>query len=158
MICVFVLFSTAQALCEEHPSLLHIVMLNGETFSFQLSERPKLTFIDGNLVVKTSDFDLVESKYIASDIRKIWFYEYKVPTEISGLKRDEIRISYVDGQILNISGLVKQPFFSVYSISGSKVTPKMGYSDGILTMDFSELPKAIYVLKINETKFKIKTK
>ena len=158
LIVLFLIGESIIAYGEENNSSLNIMLKNGDTCVFLLSEHPKVTFVDGYLVFKTNDLSLEQSSYLSSDIRKIWFYEYKSPTFIDNIKKKTFGFEYLNGYDVVITGLVGKPVFSVYSLNGLKVEPACKVTDRGIVLSFSALPKGIYIVSVDKLKFKIRIK
>lgn len=165
LVCLFLLFSAVcplSAMAEDNTDsyapLLIVDLQNDEHVDFQLACRPKVTFQDGCLIVTSAEFEMQEQSIKASDIRRIRFYEYQIPTNINGVGKSRYSVRFVNGKNIVISGINVNPRVAVYSVSGVQQQAEYDYDGENLNVKLQSLPKGLYIIKVNDKSIKVHTR
>ena len=162
--CLFLIFSvvcpqmTMAEDSDSHAPLLIVDLQNEEHVDFQLADRPKVTFKDGYLIVTSAEFEMEEQSIKSSDIRKIRFYEYQIPTSVSNLSKVRYSVRFVNGKNVVISGIKGTPHVAVYSVSGVQQQAEYDYEGDNINVKLQSLPKGIYIIKVNGKTIKVRTR
>ena len=129
---------------------LIILSKDGTKIAYALTDKPKITFTDSDLVVSvnglTSNYSLVNLlgiTYSASDV-----------TNISSAK-DVSPLFYMKGDKLMFNNVKRDMALSLYKIDGSLVLKKRISKDSDTTVSLSSIESGIYVFQINGIAFKI---
>ncbi len=112
--------------------------------SFVLAEAPTFQYKNDSLVINGS----VSTSYPFEQVRKYYFEEGEY-SDISSVDANEVRVTYLDNQHIQIEGLKENSQVALFSVLGQLIETKTSQSSEVLQLT---LPKAkgIYVLKINE--------
>lgn len=136
---------------------LFLDLKNGTILTFELSECPKVTFPDNRLAVTTADFSYNDSISIA-DVRTMRFFEDATLSDISELPKEAYTISFTDGQTVQLKGFGEDANIQIISTSGAsqQVDSTVGGDD--ITLHLGHLPKGVYIIKVNDKSYKVRTK
>lgn len=162
--CLFLIFSvvcpqmTMAEDSDSHAPLLIVDLQNEEHVDFQLADRPKVTFKDGYLIVTSAEFEMEEQSIKSSDIRKIRFYEYQIPTSVSNVSKARYSVRFVNGKNVVISGIKGTPHVAVYSVSGVQQQSEYDYEGDNINVKLQSLPKGLYIIKVNGKTIKVRTR
>ena len=147
---MFFVFVTVIVMTAKQREQLIILGKDGTKIAYALTDKPKITFTDSDLVVSvnglTSNYSLVNLlgiTYSASDV-----------TNISSAK-DVSPLFYMKGDKLMFNNVKRDMALSLYKIDGSLVLKKRISKDSDTTVSLSSIESGIYVLQINGTVFKI---
>ena len=135
----------------QEKNVLVIRLTDGGTHTFILSEKPVVTFPDGNVVVNGS----ASTTYTRSEVEKFSF-EYIDPNGIESISKDNVIFYYVDGENVRISGLKDMTTVSVTSLDGKIISTQKCDGTGIVTISLGNQPKGIYIISYEGRSVKIK--
>lgn len=149
------------AWAQEMTYVLVVELKDGNATKFSLLNQPTIS-AEGNEIRITTDDSFKENgdiSYFAcpiNNIKKYYFIEEDA-TAINDAKTDkqEVKVTYIDGQNVVISGLANTDKPALYSIDGRKISniPSDGAQARIC---LSELSDGVYVVNINSKQsFKI---
>lgn len=162
--CLFLIFSvvcpqmTKAEDSDSHAPLLIVDLQNDEHVDFQLADRPKVTFKDGYLIVTSAEFEMEEQSIKSSDIRRIRFYEYQIPTNVNNVNKARYSVRFVDGKNVVISGIKGTPHVAVYSVSGVQQQADYDYDGDNINVKLQSLSKGLYIIKVNDKTIKVRTR
>ncbi|MBR5374157.1 MAG: T9SS type A sorting domain-containing protein [Paludibacteraceae bacterium] len=116
--------------------------------SFALAESPVFQYRNDSLVVNGN----LSTSYKFDKVAKYYFEEE--PASIPSVTANEVRVTYLDNQHIQVEGLKANTQAALYSILGQAIEQKKAEEGG--TIQFT-LPaaKGVYILKVNEQSIKI---
>ena len=127
---------------------------DGSQVAFLLSERPKVSFSDGYLLISSSEAD---ATYPLSDVLMFTFEEIESEaTGLSLLPADENSFALEGGAIV-VTGLKEGSTAKVYTIGGITIHSEK-VDGGTWTYSLSSLSSGVYIISINGKTFKIAKK
>jgi hypothetical protein len=129
------------------------VCVNGSVFTFQLSEKPIITFDTKKVYISTSDFS---TSY--ENVDSLYFNIVTEPTnveKITNTVKTKYDFKFVDGQTIIISGVSTTVRLDVYSINGIRMKTGTERSDDNVVINLSSLPRGFYIVKADTQSFKI---
>lgn len=127
---------------------------DGSQVAFLLSERPKVSFSDGYLLITSSEAD---ATYPLSDVLMFTFEEIESEaTGLSLLPADETSFALEGGAIV-VTGLKEGSTAKVYTIGGIMIHSEK-VDGGTWTYSLSSLSSGVYIISINGKTFKIAKK
>ncbi len=140
---IYIFFCTVfiSAQCKNVATLV-ITNADGTTISYQLLNKPRITFI-GDSVKITSP--TVNAVYPATDILR--FNYEMLATAIENTSADNQLKS--DGEYLIFGGNVKVGDVKLFTSDGIEVVPQFTTNSGNLRLSFSSLQKGVYIININ---------
>lgn len=158
---IFLSFLLVSLLCSNlHASEVNyqlIVVSNGVSYNYLLSDLPEITFEDEEMKVTTNEetfttfersdvsdikFDIVENKETA--ISK----EYVSTTK-------EIGFTYIDGETIVLENIERDFQISLYDLTGKKLQANIQRTDNDAKVYVGGLPKGCYILKVGNKSYKI---
>ena len=129
---------------------LIILGKDGTKIAYALTDKPKITFTDSDLVVSVNG---LTSNYLLINLLGITYSESDV-MNISNAK-DDFPLFYMNGNKLMFHKINRDMALFLYKIDGSLVFKKRISKDSDTTISLSSIESGIYVLQINGTVFKI---
>lgn len=123
---------------------------DGAKVAYTLAEKPKITFTETDLVIKTKG---IEVNYPLGNMLR-FTYDSSAPTAITDLKTEEETFKF-EGNSLLFPFLKANDNVSVYSADGSLVLMKTVRKDGEFVMSVSDLNAGVYLVKVNSVTYKI---
>ena len=129
---------------------LIILGKDGTKIAYALTDKPKITFTDSDLVVSVNG---LTSNYLLINLLGITYSESDV-MNISNAK-DDFPLFYMNGNKLMFHKIKRDMALFLYKIDGSLVFKKRISKDSDTTISLSSIESGIYVLQINRTVFKI---
>lgn len=131
---------------------LVITAKDGTQVAFALQEQPKVTFVESELQLKTTNLDvsyslvnMVNFKYEKRDI---------IPSSVINLQGQE-SVYLLEEDYIVFPFLAKDTEVSLYTINGIMIFSKKVNQSGEYLFPLSHLRSAIYVLKVNDLTYKI---
>ena len=112
--------------------------------SFVLAESPTFQYKNDSLVINGS----VSTAYPFAKVKK-YYFEDGEPSEMSSVESNEVRVTYLDNQHIQIEGLKENSQVALFSVLGQLIEIKSSHSGETVQMTLPNI-KGIYVLKINE--------
>ena len=141
-------------LADDVATTLTVHITDGSQVTFLLSERPKVSFSDGCLLITSSEAD---ATYPLSDVLMFTFEETESEaTGLSLLPADETSLALEGGAIV-VTGLKEGSTAKVYTIGGIMVNSEK-VDGGTWTYSLSSLSSGVYIISINGKTFKIAKK
>ena len=136
-------FATATAFAQ---STLVVELRDGSNATFQLAEKPRVTFVGEQLNIVSSSASMEINR---SDVKN-WHFE-SATTSV-----DDITVeakATLDGNTLIISGITENTAITLYTVSGA-VVKRSTANDGICTIPLDGLTAGVYFVTYNNTTFK----
>lgn len=155
LLCLLLVSMLAKA--DEKTPKLFLDLKDGTTMTFELSERPKVTFPGNTLAVTTADFSYNDSISIA-DVRTMRFYEDATLSDITSLPKAAYSIRFTDGQTVHLKGFAEDAKIQVLSVSGASQQADCTVGSDEITLRLGHLPKGVYIIKVNDKSYKVRTK
>ncbi|MBP5422416.1 MAG: T9SS type A sorting domain-containing protein [Paludibacteraceae bacterium] len=121
-----------------------------ETTSYDLGDKPILTFSGTNLVVKT---DRASAEFELSKVVKYYFAE-SVPTSAKEISETPMSYVYLTEEAIHLRKFEPQLPVYLYSVSGQLILTKQTSNEGDLDLTLSNLAKDVYIIKINNNTIK----
>ena len=143
-------FMTGIVMTARQREQLIILGKDGTKIAYALTDKPKITFTDSDLVVSVNG---LTSNYLLINLLGITYSESDV-TNISNAK-DDFPLFYMNGNKLMFHKIKRDMALFLYKIDGSLVFKKRISKDSDTTISLSSIESGIYVLQINGTVFKI---
>jgi len=145
-ICVLFLGLALQA-----ANLTHLIveLKDNKTYSFKLADKPVITFNDGDLVVNGD----ASTSYAISNVKNYHFGD-GVASDVKTVSSNELVVSYVNENTINVQNAVANAQVSVFTIAGVVVSNQAADADGAATI---QLPsqKGVYIVKVGDKSFKV---
>ena len=135
----------------QEKNALVIKMIDGNTHTFVLSEKPVVTLPDGNIVVNGS----ASTTYARSEVEKFYFV-YDDGSGIESLSKDNVTFYYVDGENVRISGLKDKTSVSVTSLDGKIISAQKCDGTGSVTISLGNQTKGIYIISFGGRSVKVR--
>ena len=136
-------FATATAFAQ---STLVVELRDGSNATFQLAEKPRVTFVGEQFNIVSSSASMEINR---SDVKN-WHFE-SATTSV-----DDITVeakATLDGNTLIISGITENTAITLYTVSGA-VVKRSTATNGICTIPLDGLTAGIYFVTYNNTTFK----
>lgn len=140
---------TAQAVDDEVITTLLVTPEGGEQIQLSLDSQPTVSFSDHEILITTET--QVFSFSLASKV------ECTFSTEISGITLPETDPSVsitLHGKSVCISGLTDGCRVYICDLSGTSLYQGVADAGGSVTIDLSQFPTGIYILKSNKLSYK----
>ena len=145
---LFFLLLTLCSIVKADDIVLQIWQSDGQVMSINLTDEPKTTYVDGNLVITTTNTTIT---YPLEEVKKYTYMSTNGITQPEGLTA---RFSQ-DGESITFSGLERDTEISVYSSAGQIVRNVKANGKDKTTVSVSDLPTGVYVVKVNAITYKI---
>ena len=136
-------FATATAFAQ---STLVVELRDGSNATFQLAEKPRVTFVGEQLNIVSSSASMEINR---SDVKN-WHFA-AATTSV-----DDVTVeakATLDGNTLIISGITENTAITLYTVSGA-VVKRSTANDGICTIPLDGLTAGVYFVTYNNTTFK----
>lgn len=116
----------------------------------QFAENPKLTHENEYVVLSTTR---AEIRYRTKEISKVYVYDSD-KTGIDGVIKEQGRMK-VDGDIIIFRDFPPSEYVRIFTVDGLETGTYRVGSDGLLSIDLSELSKGVNIIKTKYQSFKI---
>ena len=136
-------FATATAFAQ---STLVVELRDGSNATFQLAEKPRVTFVGEQLNIVSSSASMEINR---SDVKN-WHFE-SATTSVDDMAVEEK--ATLDGNTLIISVITENTAITLYTVSGAVVKCSTA-NDGICTIPLDDLTAGVYFVTYNNTTFK----
>jgi hypothetical protein len=144
---ILVFFAFHLGINAEHA--LVVQLIDGNTHSYVLAEKPVVKMVDGLLKIKSSE---VVSEYPMTSVENFHFTEI-THLDISKIMKNELRFVRDGKNLVTIYG--ENENISVYSISGQKQAAAIQMNGSQTQVNLSSMPDGMYIIKANKQSFKI---
>jgi hypothetical protein len=129
-----------------------IVSATSATKSWNITEVRSFRFVDGKMIVKLKNGEDTEEINL-SEISTIKFGNST--TAITHVKGENENVRFtLNGQHIVVEGLKQSVSMVIYAVSGSQVLRQNAWNGG--SIDISNLPKGIYIIKLDNKNFKFR--
>ncbi|MCK9156848.1 MAG: T9SS type A sorting domain-containing protein [Paludibacteraceae bacterium] len=139
---VFALVQAEQLIVEEK---------SGGKTAYDLGTSPVLTYQGNVLVLKTSE---ASAEFQIPDLAMYYFKEGS-PTDVESLASEGMDIVYLSDNVLYIKNFAPQTLVQVFSVVGVSLGDYRTSDEGALTIDLSNRPNGVYMIKSNLSTIKI---
>ncbi len=138
--------------------VLKITFRDGTYIGVLLEDRPVITFTTDSLILKADNFTMA-LPYQYSYIAKIEF-EDNATTGIDQATADnyKLRITYLDGENVIISGVEEKMSWRVFCLDGKQVQAPASRVGQELTISLTPLVSGVYIIRVDNYSFKIRKK
>ena len=149
----------AQTVQEKMITCLVLTETNGTKTEFALESFPVITIEGNNLVITCKDQKLTTALTGVQDYR---FIEKKVTAGISSVPSNDPKNASVSPQFsfnnAEVSGLKAGARVAIYNLNGTQISSVTADGEGRVALDFSSLPKGVYILRTPTKSFKFMNK
>ena len=145
-------FAVTSVWAADKQNTLIVLTKNNVMHQFVLADKPKVTF-EGNQLKVTCEKASASASFNLSDIIR-FTYEGKDAAGIDELTVDPAEIS-MEGGTLVISQMKANSTVNVYSMDGKLVRQLKPHRSGTYRLNLSELPSGLYIVKADNTTYKI---
>ena len=149
----------AQTVQEKMITCLVLTETNGTTTEFALESFPVITIEDNNLVITHNGNQLTTALTGVQDYR---FIEKKVTAGISSVPSNDPKNASNTPQFsfsnTEVSGLKAGARVAIYNLNGTQISSVTADGEGRVALDFSSLPKGVYILRTPTKSFKFMNK
>lgn len=143
-------FTCLSAMANEPKTQLVVWAKDGTQVAYALAEKPKVTFTETDLVIKT---DVVEVNYSLENMAR-FTYENDETVSITNLQTGKSSFK-LDGESLLFPALKANSAVSLYSLNGTLVFNKTVGTAGEYSFPLSGLNAGVYVVTVNGLTYKI---
>lgn len=145
-------FAVTSVWAADKQNTLIVLTKNNVMHQFVLADKPKVTF-EGNQLKVTCEKASASASFNLSDIIR-FTYEGKNTSGIDELTVDPAEIS-MEGGTLVISQMKANSTVNVYSMDGKLVRQLTAQRAGTYRLSLSSFPAGVYLVKADNTTFKI---
>ena len=149
----------AQTVQERLITCLVLTETNGTKTEFALESFPVITIEDNNLVITHNGNQLTTALTGVQDYR---FIEKKVTAGISSVPSNDPKNASNTPQFsfsnAEVSGLKAGAKVAIYNLNGTQISSVTADGEGRVALDFSSLPKGVYILRTPTKSFKFMNK
>ena len=100
----------------EEPNTLVIKLRDGNINTYFLSEKPTVTFPNGDVVISNGT---INTRYMRSEVERFYFI-FDDGSDIGTVSLNNVAFYFLDGKNIQISGLKKNTVVKEYHFSGSR--------------------------------------
>lgn len=112
--------------------------------SFVLAESPTFQYKNDSLVINGS----ASTTYSFGQVKKYYFEDGEL-SKLSSVEANEVRVTYLDNQHVQIEGLKENSQVALFSVLGQMIEKKISQSGEVIQLTLPNT-KGVYILKINE--------
>lgn len=149
----------AQTVQEKMITCLVLTETNGTKNEFALESFPVITIEGNNLVITHNGNQLTTA---LTGVQDYHFIEKKVTTSISSVPSNDPKNASVSPQFsfsnAEVSGLKAGARVAIYNLNGTQISSVTADGEGRVALDFSSLPKGVYILRTPTKSFKFMNK
>lgn len=128
--------------------VLQIWQSDGKVMTIKLSEEPKTSYVDGNLVIKTTKTTIT---FPLEEVRKFTYADGEdIGTHIA--MRSEVS---ADGETLTFKDLKSNTSIYLYNAAGQLLRTIKSDKTNKATVSVSRFPIGVYIVKVNGITYKI---
>lgn len=152
----FLACTTLSAWCQGEYTTLVVEMNDGLSVNYILSQKPQISMGDQIVRITTGDNGM-EVTYPDAHVKCFTFRAFDpVKIEETELSEKVLKVKYVDGQSVVISGTETVDCITFYALNGQQMQSGISTADGETTIDITSLPKGVYIINVsNKQSFKI---
>ena len=149
----------AQTVQEKMITCLVLTETNGTTTEFALEAFPVITIEGNNLVITHNGNQLTTA---LTGVQDYHFIEKTVTTSISSVPsndpKNESNTPQFSFSNAEVSGLKAGAKVAIYNLNGTQISSVTADGEGRVAIDFSSLPKGVYILRTPTKSFKFMNK
>jgi len=149
----------AQTVQEKIITYLVLTETNGTKTEFALDSYPVVTIEANELVITCKDQKLTTA---LTGVQDYHFIEKKVTAGISSVPSNDPKNASVSPQFsfsnAEVSGLKAGAKVAIYNLNGTQISSITADGEGRVALDFSSLPKGVYILRTPTKSFKFMNK
>jgi len=149
----------AQTVQEKMITCLVLTETNGTKTEFALESYPVITIEGNNLVITHNGNQLTTA---LTGVQDYHFIEKKVTTSISSVPSNDPKNESSTPQFsfsnAEVSGLKAGARVAIYNLNGTQISSVTADGEGRVALDFSSLPKGVYILRTPTKSFKFMNK
>ena len=147
LLLLMVLFATSLAKADD--KVLQILLSDGQVVSINLSEEPRTTYQDGNLVITTTKNTIT---YPLEQVKKFTYSSIATGIEAS----HQLGVAFSkDGETLTFTGLKPNTKVTLYNVAGQLLKTIDSKDSKKVVVSASQFPFGVYVVKVNGGTYKI---
>lgn len=151
-------FGLTSMMATHDGDVLKITMKNGDIYGYLLQDRPVITFNTDSLYLTTDNFTMA-LPFSYNDIDKIEFEDNAITgVDQPTASHHELKITYLDGVHVIISGVDEKSQWRVFSIDGKQVQVPADRVGQVLTFSLTPLISGVYIIRVDNYSFKIRKK
>lgn len=152
----FLACMTLSAWCQGEYTTLVVEMNDGSSVNYILSQKPQISMGDQIVRITTGDNGM-EVTYPDTQLKRFSFRAFDpVKIEETELPEKVLKVKYVDGQSVVISGTEATDRIALYTLNGQQMQGGISVANGETTIDIASLPKGVYIINVsNNQSFKI---
>lgn len=128
---------------------LVVWMKNGEKVFFDLSEQPKTTFEDQDLVITATQIS------VCYPLSQIVRYTYELPTTGIENTNDNITQISMRGDELTFQQLKLGTTIRVYAMDGTLIHAEKAGTDAVTIVSMAKFTSGVYIVKVGDESHKI---
>lgn len=137
-------------MAQESQTQLVVCAKDGTKVAYILSDEPKITFTESDLVITVNG---VEVNYSLEKMAR-FTYESSDNTVITNLETDEALFK-LEGELLLFLALESNSTIAIYTLNGALVMKKTIQQSGEYAFPLSSLDAGVYVVNVNDLTYKI---
>ena len=149
----------AQTVQKKMITCLVLTETNGTTTEFALESFPVITIEGNNLVITHNGNQLTTA---LTGVQDYHFIEKTVTTSISSVPsndpKNESNTPQFSFSNAEVSGLKAGAKVAIYNLNGTQISSITADGEGRVALDFSSLPKGVYILRTPTKSFKFMNK
>ena len=148
----WLLVLTVIGLCDvawSEPSLVTVEFQGNEKKSFVLTEPPVFQYRNDSIVVVSKN---VSTSYGFGEVKKYYFTG--ADAGISNIESNEVRVTYLDNQHVQVEGMKENAHLGLFSVLGQVIDQKISKNGESIQFTLPDA-KGVYILKINEQSIKL---
>lgn len=129
---------------------LIVTLKNGSQTAFFLKDKPQVKFEGTDLKVTS---DVGDATFALADVLR-FTYEKKNPSGIDEIVVDPTGVAFQD-DVLMISQMKANAIVAIYALDGRLLRQLKAHRSGTYRLNLSELPAGLYLVKADNTTYKI---
>ncbi|MBP3826731.1 MAG: hypothetical protein ILA07_01640 [Prevotella sp.] len=151
------LFGVTSMMASHDGDVLKITTKDGE-YKYLLSDLPVITFNTDSMYLMT-DYFTMALPFSYNEVKKIEF-EDNATTDVDKPKVNinELKITYLDGEHVIISGVDEKSHWRVFGMDGKQVQVPADRAGQVLTLSLTPLISGVYIIRVDNYSFKIRKK
>ncbi len=133
----------------DNPVTLVVLTRDNAQHMFVLADKPEVTFAGTDLVVTCENST---TTFALPDV--IRFTYMNATDAVEEITKDQTQVNFKDGMIV-VNGLKANATVAVYSIDGKLVARLTAQDAGTYSLNLSDLPTGVYIVKADCVTYKI---
>ena len=141
---------SCKMIAQEFKTQLIVWAKDGTKVAYLLSEKPKITFTETDLVITAKD---IEVNYALENMAR-FTYESNENTAIRNLETDETLFK-LESESLLFPALKSKTIIAIYTLNGAPVMKRTTEESGEYAFPLSNLNAGVYMVNVNGLTYKI---